>query len=172
MDMFVIYAVKNSKWLFLNVLLASSIIVKDMALGHTLFDLQNEEKLQIEIDKLHKQINPFEAQSHMPYRVSEPSEEEYVIGIAVNPCGVNKTNLVRHGTLGYDCCMNRSPNLQYAWIKREVVERSSFKYPDYRLGVSDFRIEAGTNEIEYNVDIVDHHGRPIPVRIYISSHRF
>ena len=50
------------------------------------------------------------------YRESLPPTEDFVIGILVNPCGANGT----HGrdddvALGYDCCINRFGQGEYAF---------------------------------------------------------
>ena len=117
------------------------------------------ETLRIKIGSSREAPNPFLNR----YRISEPKLDEYVIALAVNPCGTNSSISGKAEALGYDCCDERSPVLEYEWLKPEALDASSLRYLEYRVGKSDFRVEASPDEIGNNVDIVDLHGNPIKV---------
>ena len=126
---------------------------------------QHEQKFTQERNKLDNTIKlTNENNSTSAYLFEEPHEEDFIIGIAVNPCGVNTTMKHIPPALGYDCCIDRSPALEYSWLKQDVVTLISQRKSEYKPGMSKSRIEAAPDEILNNIDLVDIRGNPIQVR--------
>ena len=92
-------------------------------------------------------------QKYERYRISFPPIEDFVISILVNPCGANGT----HGrdddiALGYDCCMERFGQGEYAY---RPGTRNRFS-DGYANG-----IPLGPDEPLHNIDLVDEFGNEI-----------
>ncbi|KAL7467854.1 hypothetical protein ACHAXS_008085 [Conticribra weissflogii] len=87
------------------------------------------------------------------YKVDFPPIEDFVIGILVNPCGANGT----YGrdddvALGYDCCMGRFGQGEYAF---RPGTRNQFS-DGYSNG-----IPLGPDESLHNIDLVDEYGNEL-----------
>ncbi|KAL7543226.1 hypothetical protein ACHAXR_012531 [Thalassiosira sp. AJA248-18] len=87
------------------------------------------------------------------YQESFPPTEDFVIGILINPCGVNGT----YGrdddiALGYDCCMGRFGQGEYAF-RPGTRNRFSNGYSN--------GIPISQDEPLHNIDLVDEFGNPL-----------
>ena len=103
------------------------------------------------------------------YRISYPDPEDYVIGILVNPCGVNGTQNSNDNSipLGYDCCMNRYGRGEYGYKKYHESYHNR-EIPMNKLEIFNRRITADVNEPLHNIVLVDEKGDEI---LYESSRR-
>ena len=124
---------------------------------------QHDQKQEVERESLRNKISTSISSIDHMYILSEPKIDEFVIAIAVNPCGSNSSMIGDTEPLGFDCCNERSPALEYEWLKPEALAATPLRYPDYRIGKSDFRVEAPPDEILNNVEVVDYHGNTIKV---------
>lgn len=103
------------------------------------------------------------------YRVSYPDPEDFVIGLLVNPCGVNGTHHNKDSSipLGYDCCMNHYGRGEYGYKKYHDSYHNG-QLPMNKLEIFKRRIPAGVNEPLHNIVLVDEKGGEIS---YESSRR-
>jgi len=101
-------------------------------------------------------------ENELPDYIYEPPFD-YVIGIIIQPCGVNETkdkslvDGVYYNTLGYDCCMNKFGMGEYGFLKSVVLTQ----YQDTALlgsRIPNFRQLARHDEILNNIDLVDERG--------------
>lgn len=92
--------------------------------------------------------------SPTPYRISIPRSDDYIISLAINPCGVNTSKLDERLVLGYDCCMNHYPVEEY--------ERASLE-TDFTFKAPNDRGHARKLETLTNNDVVNENGIPIPL---------
>ena len=101
------------------------------------------------------------------YKESYPPTEDFVIGLLVNPCGANGTE--DDIALGYDCCMERYGQGEYAF---RPGSRNKFSN-GYSNG-----IPISYNEPLHNIELVDEAGNPIDYKhsrraddiLYLDEH--
>jgi hypothetical protein len=118
---------------------------------------QYEQSLSQESDSLlhhletHRDVSD-ETKEYLQYRISYPTED-YSISILINPCGANNT----HGredesVLGYDCCIDRFGQGEYAF---QLGTRNRFSN-GYSNG-----IPLSRDEPLHNIDLVDEFGESL-----------